>query len=268
MMLVEKYPRETLLMALALLAVGCADPLPGKPLRSERAIPLSEQMTFPELYSVNCTGCHGVKGKLGPAPSLNDPLFLSIFSDKQLLDILHNGRPGTLMPAFSRKEGGLLSDAQIKVLATGIRSQWATGKNVPANPPPYLATSPGDPTAGKKKFATYCADCHGTDGQGSTKGAGAVNNPAFLELISDQALRRIIITGRTDLGMPNYVGLGEKSSQKQPLSSQDISDIVALMGTWRTAPARALMKQEKQDQPTPKTSSSGAEQPQPTGTTP
>ena len=268
MMLVEKHPRETLLVALALLAVGCADPLPGKPIRSERAIPLSEVMDFGDLYRVNCTGCHGAEGKVGPAPSLNDPLFLSIFSDKQLLDILHNGRPGTLMPAFSHKEGGLLSEAQIKALAAGIRSQWGTGKNVPASPPPYLATSPGDPTAGKKMFAIYCADCHGTDGQGRTKGAGALNNPAFLELISDQALRRIIITGRTDLGMPNYVGLGEKSSQKQPPSSQDISDIVALMGIWRTAPARELMKQEKPDQPAPKTPSSGAEQPQPTGTTP
>ena len=29
---------------------------------------------------------------------------------------------------------------------------------------------------------------------------GAINAPAFLALISDQALRRIIITGRPDLG--------------------------------------------------------------------
>lgn len=266
MMLVERYPREIVLAALAVLAAGCADPLPGKPLRSEREIPLSEQKGFGELYRINCTGCHGDGGKFGPAPSLNDPLFLSIFSDKQLLEIIHNGRPGTLMPAFSRKEGGLLSDAQIKVLAAGIRSKWATGKDVPANPPPYLASSPGDPTAGQTKFETYCADCHGKDGRGGT--SGAVNNPAFLELISDQALRRIIITGRSDLGMPNYVGLGEKSSQKQPPTSQDISDIVALMGTWRTAPARRLMNQEKQNQPAPSNSASGTEQPQPTETTP
>ena len=31
-----------------------------------------------------------------------------------------------------------------------------------------------------------------------------MNEPDFLALVSDQALRRIIITGRPDLGMPNY----------------------------------------------------------------
>ncbi len=266
MMLLVKHPQTFLLAALVLVMVGCGDPLPGKPLLSDRATPLSEQMEFGELYHINCKGCHGADGKFGPAPSLNDRLFLSIFSDKQLLDILHGGRPGTLMPAFSRKEGGLLSEAQIQSLAAGIRATWAKPDGVPDNPPPYLASSPGDPAAGQVKFEAYCADCHGKDGQGGT--SGAVNNPAFLELISDQALRRIIITGRTDLGMPNYLGLGEKSSQKQPPTSQDISDIVALMGTWRTAPARRLANQEKQDSPAPETSSSAPAAPQPTGTTP
>ena len=34
--------------------------------------------------------------------------------------------------------------------------------------------------------------------------AGALNDPDFLALLSDQALRRIAITGRSDLGMPGY----------------------------------------------------------------
>ena len=110
------------------------------------------------------------------------------------------------------------------------------------------------------------ARCHGKDGQGGTE--GAVNNPAFLELISDPALRRIIITGRDALGMPNYLGLVEKSSQKQPPTSQDISDIVALMGTWRTAPARRLANQEKQEAPAPKATPTAPAATQPTGTTP
>ena len=266
MMLSVKQPQTFLLAALALVMGGCGEPLPGKPLLSERAIPLSEQMEFGELYRINCTGCHGADGKFGPAPSLNDPLFLSIFSDKQLLEILHGGRPGTLMPAFSREEGGLLSEAQIQSLAAGIRATWAKAEGVPDNPPPYLASSPGDPAAGQAKFELYCARCHGKDGQGGTE--GAVNNPAFLELISDQALRRIIITGRDDLGMPNYLGLVEKSSQKQPPTSQDISDIVALMGTWRAAPARRLANQEKQEAPAPKATPTAPAATQPTGTTP
>ena len=48
-----------------------------------------------------------------------------------------------------------------------------------------------------------CASCHGEDGRGG-KSAGAINDPSFLALISDQALRRYVITGRPDLGMPDY----------------------------------------------------------------
>ena len=58
-------------------------------------------------------------------------------------------------------------------------------------------------------FARACASCHGEQGQGGIydgdrrKPAGAINVPEFLALLSDQALRRLIITGRPDLGMPD-----------------------------------------------------------------
>ncbi len=58
-------------------------------------------------------------------------------------------------------------------------------------------------------FARACAGCHGNQGQGGKNGeqqVGAINNQAFLALISDQALRRYAITGRPDLGMPAYDG--------------------------------------------------------------
>ena len=91
--------------------------------------------------------------------------------------------------------------------------------------------------AGARVFARACAECHGPQGQGEKNGrpleGGAINNPAFLALISDQALRRIIITGRPDLGMPAYDGTGGRPPDFRALSSAEIADLVALLKSWR-----------------------------------
>jgi cytochrome c oxidase cbb3-type subunit 3/ubiquinol-cytochrome c reductase cytochrome c subunit len=87
---------------------------------------------------------------------------------------------------------------------------------------------------GRTLFASACSQCHGANGKGSAK-AGAVNDSAFLTLMSDQALRRIVITGRPDLGMPDYRHQDPKPESK-PLTSQDISDLVALLVSWRKTP--------------------------------
>ena len=85
-------------------------------------------------------------------------------------------------------------------------------------------------------FARACAGCHGDQGQGGKNGerpVGAINDPAFLALISDQALRRFAITGRPDLGMPAYDGTDGRPADFQPLTSEEIDDLVALLASWR-----------------------------------
>jgi cytochrome c oxidase cbb3-type subunit 3/ubiquinol-cytochrome c reductase cytochrome c subunit len=62
---------------------------------------------------------------------------------------------------------------------------------------------------------------------------GAINNQAFLALISDQALRRTIITGRPDLGMPAYDGKAGRKPDFRALTSAEIDDLVALLRYWR-----------------------------------
>ena len=61
----------------------------------------------------------------------------------------------------------------------------------------------------------------------------AINDPAMLTLFSDQALRRIVITGRPDLGMPNFSDDTGRSGDFAPLSSDEIADLVALLASWR-----------------------------------
>ena len=80
-----------------------------------------------------------------------------------------------------------------------------------------------------------CA-CHGPNGQGGDHiqmKAGAINDPAFLALISNQALRRYVITGRPDLGMPGFADTSERGDNFQPLTDADVTDLVTLLASWR-----------------------------------
>jgi mono/diheme cytochrome c family protein len=217
---------------LVVVVAGC-DP-PGKPRRPE---PADEAAQFNALYSSHCAGCHGADGKFGPAPPLNDPLFLAIVPDEQLSRVISEGRavaPGqrTPMPAFARDRGGSLTGQQVKAVAKGIKARW--GGAPPKEPaPPYLAPKDtGDKERGAKLFDLACAACHGDKGRGGEQ-AGAVNNRDFLALISDQELRRVIITGRRDLGMPNYSVSDFRSPKFETLTSEQVNDLVALLADWR-----------------------------------
>jgi mono/diheme cytochrome c family protein len=222
------------LLPLAVLLAGCN--WPGQPRPEDRPVPEDQVTDFGKLFARNCAGCHGGEGKLGPAPPLNDALFLAIVPDDDLLRVVREGRPGTPMPAFAREKGGPLTAKQVEAVAKGIKPRWG-GTPPQEKPPPYLAPKgAGDAKRGEKLFALACAACHGEKGKGGEE-AGALNDRAFLALVSDQALRRIIITGRPDLGMPDYTVTDYRSPDYKPLTSEQIHDLVALLAYWRVGGA-------------------------------
>jgi len=218
-------------LPLSLLLAGCGKPNPAdRPLRPEQVT------DFAVLYGQHCAGCHGADGKLGPAPPLNDPLFLAIVPDDVVQGTIAGGRSGTPMPAFAPDRGGPLTDAQVTILAQGIKKRWPAAKDQSAIPPYLAPAQPGDVTRGGLIFGRACGACHGFVGQGGKHGdqdVGAVNDHAFLALISDQALRRLIITGRPDLGMPSIAGAEGRPQGWKPLTSQEAADLVALLAYWR-----------------------------------
>jgi mono/diheme cytochrome c family protein len=232
--------RRALAALLLLVAIGCEPP--GKPNPANRR-KLPDQITdFHELYAANCAGCHGADGELGPAPPLNDPLFIAIIPDADLEAIIRDGRDGTPMPPFAKTNGGPLTDEQVKIIAAGIKSNWKPDEPPSPEPPPYAltqtaaASTSGNRERGAAIFARACAACHGEQGHGvemEGRIVSAINAPAFLALISDQALRRIIITGRHDLGMPNFAQQDGRPKDFQPLTSAEIDDLVALLADWR-----------------------------------
>ena len=61
------------------------DWMPGKPLESERERPYAYQLNPEKIFATSCAGCHGDDGRLGPAPPLNDSIFLAIYKPEQML---------------------------------------------------------------------------------------------------------------------------------------------------------------------------------------
>jgi mono/diheme cytochrome c family protein len=231
------------LFVACMLLSGCNDNLPGKPLEADGYVMPQDIKEFagPKgLYTQRCAGCHGADGTLGPGPPLNDPLFLALITDEQLHSVIADGRKGTLMPGWLKSSGGPLTADQVAILVKGIKQhQWdstpdAKAQKVYPSAPPLIATgAAGNAQAGEKVYAAACAACHGEHGEGEDGVAGAINNQAFLALCSDVEMRRYIITGRPDLGMPNFADNQDRGADFKPLTAQQVTDLAALLTQWR-----------------------------------
>jgi cytochrome c oxidase cbb3-type subunit 3 len=214
--------------AAALFACGCSN-LPGRPLESSIPIDPDDVTDFTMLYGKNCSGCHGLEGKGGAALSLGDPVYLAIADDATLRKIVTNGIAGTSMPAFAKSAGGMLTDKQVDVIVRGIRERYGKPDALAGIiPPPYSSSQPGDATRGAAVYETFCASCHGPGGKGSAKASSIVDG-TFLALLTDQELRTLVIVGRPDLGAPDW----RNNVPGKPMSSQEISDVVAWLSAQR-----------------------------------
>jgi mono/diheme cytochrome c family protein len=214
--------KYTALSFIALLAITSCD-APGRRAAATAAIRPSDVADFRLLYSENCSGCHGANGQGALAVGIGRPVYLAIADDATIRHIVEEGRPGTAMQAFAQKAGGLLTDTQIEILVRGIRS-WAKPEAFgPNKPPAYTASQPGDATRGQDVFKTFCFSCHDPNG----RSAGAITDSSYLNLVSDQHLRTVIITGMPHLGMADW------RSYSKPLSDADMTDVVAWLAAQR-----------------------------------
>jgi len=184
---------------------------------------------FSTLYEQNCAGCHGAEGKGGAAIALANAVYLAIADDAILRRATASGIPQTSMPAFAQSAGGMLTDKQVDVIVGGIRARWSKPDVFPgAGAPPYSSSAAGDSTRGSEVYATYCSSCHGAGGRGGQK-AGSIVEGSFLALVNDQELRTIVITGRPELGAPDW----RSNIPGKPMSPQEISDVVAWLAAQR-----------------------------------
>jgi len=82
----------------------------------------------------------------------------------------------------------------------------------PAPTPAPAAAAPtgslrGDPAAGVKLYATYCASCHGPEGKGDGPVAATLSprpanhaDPAYMGTLTDEHLYKVISQGGTAVG--------------------------------------------------------------------
>jgi cytochrome c oxidase cbb3-type subunit III len=216
------------LIALAFAMQGC-NGFTWEPRQEAPAIAPDEISDFRVLYGQNCAGCHGADGRNGAALSLDNPLYLAIVDNATLGRITAEGVPHTMMPAFARKSGGMLTEKQIDIIVSGMRSNWAnpgfaSGEALPA----YASPVSGDVQRGAEVYHLYCASCHGNDGRGGPHGSSIVDD-AYLALVSDQSLRTTVIVGRPELGAPDWRG----NVPGRVMSATEISDVVAWIASQR-----------------------------------
>jgi cytochrome c oxidase cbb3-type subunit III len=213
-------------IALALCACNGA---PGHPGENPEVVRPDEVLDFNILYNQNCSGCHGPQGNGGAAITLHNPVYLAIADDNVIRHTASNGVPGTPMTPFAQSAGGMLTDKQVDVIVRGIRA-WArpevlAGVSLPA----YKHDPHGDAQRGAAAYATFCASCHGAKGEGGEK-AGSIVDATYLALVSDQQLRTIVIVGWPAVGSPDW----RNDVPGQPMSAQQISDVVAWLAAKRT----------------------------------
>jgi mono/diheme cytochrome c family protein len=235
--------RRLLVLGAFILSAGCMA-FVGCSRVAERAksgpevVRPEEVLNFANLYKTNCSACHGENGRNGAVISLANPVYLAVAGEDRLHEVIAKGVPRALMPPFVRSAGGMLTDQQVSVLAQGMIREWGTPNLFATqSAPPFVATLQGDAARGQQAFATFCARCHGADGAGnaadqkSNSGKiGSIVDPSYLALISDQYLRSNIIAGRPDEGMPDW-----RTDAAQPMTDQQITDVVAWLASKRTA---------------------------------
>jgi len=214
-------------LGLAMLA-ACSTP-DGEPQPNTEPVAPSQVVDLGTLYTQNCAACHGAEGRGGASIALANPVYLAIVDEKVVHNVVANGVRGTSMPAFAQSAGGMLTDQQIEVITSGIFSRWGSNHVLDgANPPSYAAKADGNINRGQLVFGTYCASCHGSEGGGTRKGS-AITNDSFLSLVSDQGLRTTVITGRPELGAPDWRG----NVPGRPMTDQEITDVVAWLAARR-----------------------------------
>ena len=141
--------------------------------------------------------------------------FIRTEDDGCLAENIREGRPGTRMPGWGPKAGGL-SEAEVAALAAYLRAS-APVMALPAAPPR------GDAARGIVLFGLECAGCHGIDGKGLI--APALANPVFQQTATDEFIAQTIRAGRENTPMPAFGRAGFSEAQ--------IGDLLAYIRTWR-----------------------------------
>lgn len=189
-----------------------------------------------KLFSANCAICHQAdgSGKVGLAPSIRNRDFLAIASDEFIRQTVLHGRRGTSMVAQRH-----LTQSNVTDIIAYLRSmEIANPVEITVDP---AKTFHGDAQAGERKYAQFCASCHGANGEGYSAGGSGpgIGLPSFLDAVSDDYIFQTVKHGRIGTAMMPFMGAKGLAN----LSESDVHDIIAHLRDLReTSPVLAKLE--------------------------
>ena len=144
-----------------------------------------------DLYSANCTSCHGadgtvttitgvqgLEGKLIPAIHSTDVLYT--LDDAALAQVIAYGRPEAGMTPFGKAYGGQLSTSDMDNIVTFMRYSWDNRFVAPALKPLFPPLAAGEVPSYDVHIQPivkrYCLSCHS---------AGQTNNNFLMDSYAD-----------------------------------------------------------------------------------
>lgn len=206
-----------------LLALALSTPAMAQSKASAKTKPTAKVLRQGQkIFKDNCEVCHQADaiGKAGVAPSLTNPEFLAISSDKFLERTIRDGRVDTSMMPFAH-----LGRTKVRAIVAFLRSHEKLphrSKEVDAQPDAH-----GDARFGKTWYMNICSTCHGSDGDGyESEGAGtAIGLPGFLDKVSDGYIRETIKVGRSNTRMLPFKGPAAIAA----LTDREIDDIIVYL---------------------------------------
>lgn len=160
-----------------------------------------------QVYDQHCTACHGVNGgagEIGPEiiHNLSVPLRGEL-DDNQILEVIRNGVPGTVMSAWK----GKLTEDDILKIGAFLHSLRGTAIDNPL---------PGDVARGEEIFwgKGQCGSCHMLGGRGALKGPDLTN-------IAAERKSNLIIDALTKTNHRIYADGGVHLQSLPPMDTYD-----------------------------------------------
>lgn len=177
-----------------------------------------------QVYNQNCTSCHGPNGGAGEiGPEIIHDLSVPLrgeLDDNQILEVIRNGAPGTVMPAWK----GKLADDDILKIGAFLHSLRGTAIDNP------LA---GNVAHGEEIFwgKGQCGSCHMLGGKGGLKGPDLTN-------VAAEYKSNLIVDALTK---PNHRVYGDGGVHLRALPPMDTYDAVHItLGNGRTVDGMLL----------------------------
>jgi mono/diheme cytochrome c family protein len=179
-----------------------------------------------ELYSQNCSSCHGELGEGGLNPAragdiiapISTAEYLRTRDDRTLQAIISQGQPNFGMSPFGDTFGGPLKADQVNAIVAFMRA-WE--ENPPVELPPDVTNAPQPTATGQEVYGELCSQCHGLAGEG---GIGpALADPTWQAAFDDADLFDVINLGHDATAM---IAWGEI------LSATQIEQLVAHIRTF------------------------------------